>query len=50
LAAAVGGAGYLAAVVRLGLLPPDIKAWVGGLLRRRRPLALSTVTTELDAA
>ena len=50
LAAAVGGAGYFAAVLRLGLLPPDIKAWVGSLVRRRRQVALSTVSTELDAA
>jgi O-antigen/teichoic acid export membrane protein len=49
-AAAIGGAGYFAAVVRLGLLPADVKAWVGDLVRRRRSVALSTVSTELDAA
>jgi len=51
LAVAVGASGYLAAVVRLRLLPPDISTWVRGLVsRRRRQVALSPGATELDAA
>jgi O-antigen/teichoic acid export membrane protein len=35
LAAALGGAGYLAAALRLGLVPRDVLGWVRALLPRR---------------
>jgi len=47
----LGGGGYLAAVLRTGLLPPDVTGWIAGsLLRRDRTGAAPGGPTELQPA
>ncbi|HEV8676476.1 MAG TPA: polysaccharide biosynthesis C-terminal domain-containing protein, partial [Methylomirabilota bacterium] len=49
LVAALGGAGYLMAVVRLGILPRDVSGWARGLIRGRPAVAVPRLA-ELNGA